>query len=76
MNTLRVNGIELATVDRGAGPPVVLLHGFPLDHTMWNAQVEALSKRHRVLAPGLRGFGRSGASDGTVLTGSQSATGS
>jgi len=76
MKTLRVNGIELATVDRGAGPPVVLLHGFPLDHTMWNAQVEALSKRHRVLAPDLRGFGRSGASDGKILTGSRSATGS
>lgn len=66
MKTFRINGIELATVDRGAGPPVVLLHGFPLDHTMWNAQVEALSQHYRVLAPDLRGFGRSETGDAKV----------
>ena len=64
MKTLLVGGIELALVDRGAGPPVVLVHGFPLDHSMWNAQIEALSKTHRVIAPDLRGFGRSRMSAG------------
>jgi 3-oxoadipate enol-lactonase len=66
MKTLTVNGIELATVDQGSGPPLVLVHGFPLDHTMWDAQVEALSGRYRVIAPDLRGFGQSGVTDGKV----------
>jgi pimeloyl-ACP methyl ester carboxylesterase len=45
-------------VDQGSGLPVVLLHGFPLDHTMWAAQIEALADVARVIAPDLRGFGR------------------
>jgi pimeloyl-ACP methyl ester carboxylesterase len=66
MNTRSVNGIELAYVDRGQGPPVLLVHGFPLDHTMYNAQIEALAGRHRVIAVDLRGFGQSGVTEGTV----------
>ncbi|NQT17040.1 MAG: alpha/beta fold hydrolase [Planctomycetes bacterium] len=66
MKTLNVNGIELAVVDLGSGPPVLLVHGFPLDHTMWDAQVEPLSAEHRVIAPDLRGFGRSGVTEGKV----------
>jgi 3-oxoadipate enol-lactonase len=53
----------LSYTDRGRGDAVVLLHGFPLDRRMWDAQVERLSQQHRVIAPDLRGFGRSGRSD-------------
>jgi 3-oxoadipate enol-lactonase len=53
----------LPYTDRGRGPALVLLHGFPLDRRMWDAQVERLSQHCRVLAPDLRGFGRSGNSD-------------
>jgi len=66
MKTQTVNGIQLAYVDAGAGRPVVLVHGFPLDHSMWKAQIGALSESYRVIAPDLRGFGRSGVSEGTV----------
>jgi len=66
MKTRTVNGVELALVDRGSGQVVVLVHGFPLDHAMWDAQVEALSARCRVIAPDLRGFGQSGVTEGTV----------
>jgi 3-oxoadipate enol-lactonase len=46
--------------DAGTGrPPVVLLHGFPLDARVWAAQREALAGTHRVVTPDLRGFGRS-----------------
>ena len=38
--------------------PLVLLHGFPLDSSMWQAQLTALSPERRVVAPDLRGFGR------------------
>jgi 3-oxoadipate enol-lactonase len=54
-----VRGTRLAFVDRGRGTPVLLIHGFPLDHTMWDPQVEALAAGHRVLVPDLRGFGQS-----------------
>lgn len=59
MKTAKISTGELAYIDRGAGQPVVLIHGFPLDHTMWGAQIEVLSNRSRVIAPDLRGFGNS-----------------
>ncbi len=51
--------VQLHYIERGAGQAVVLLHGFPLDHTIWEAQIEALSARWRVVAPDLRGHGQS-----------------
>ena len=66
MKRLRVNQTELATVDQGSGPAIVLVHGFPLDHTMWDAQIEALARQARVIAPDLRGFGQSGVTEGKV----------
>jgi pimeloyl-ACP methyl ester carboxylesterase len=53
----------LPYTDRGRGQPLVMLHGFPLDRRMWDAQVERLSDHYRVIAPDLRGFGRSARSD-------------
>jgi pimeloyl-ACP methyl ester carboxylesterase len=66
MKSLLVNGANLATVDRGSGRPVVLVHAFPLDHSMWDAQAAALASGWRVIAPDLRGFGESQVSEGTV----------
>ena len=68
MNTVNIGPIDLDVVDRGSGAPLLLVHGFPLDHTMWNAQIEVLSVRHRVIAPDLRGFGRSGSAGGEVTS--------
>src|SRR4029078_1560002 len=59
MKTAKISTGELAYIDRGVGQPVLLVHGFPLDHTMWDAQIEALCKHSRVIAPDLRGFGKS-----------------
>lgn len=42
--------------ERGA-PPLVLLHGFPHDRTLWSAVVPALGRATRVIAPDLRGLG-------------------
>ena len=66
MKTVHVHGIDLATLDQGVGPPVLLVHAFPLNHSMWHAQIAALAANHRVIAPDLRGFGQSGISEGTV----------
>jgi pimeloyl-ACP methyl ester carboxylesterase len=58
MKTVSTRSKEISYVDRGAGTPVLLVHGFPLDHTMWEAQIAALSSQARVIAPDLRGFGQ------------------
>jgi pimeloyl-ACP methyl ester carboxylesterase len=63
---LNVRGTELATVDQGSGTPILLIHGFPFDHAMWDEQIGALSARYRVVAPDLRGFGQSGVTEGKV----------
>jgi 3-oxoadipate enol-lactonase len=42
---------------RGSGPPLLLVHAFPLDGRMWAPQVEALGGRLQVVVPDLRGFG-------------------
>jgi pimeloyl-ACP methyl ester carboxylesterase len=56
--------VELHVVDQGHGNPVVLLHGFPELAYSWRHQVEALSGAgYRVLAPDMRGYGRSPAPD-------------
>ncbi|MDW4904774.1 alpha/beta hydrolase [Streptomyces sp. ADMS] len=39
--------------------PLVLVHGHPFDHTMWNPQIEEFSAIRRVIAPDLRGYGTS-----------------
>lgn len=46
--------------DWGQGEPVVLIHGWPLDHTMWEHQAVALAQAgYRVIAYDRRGFGKS-----------------
>jgi 3-oxoadipate enol-lactonase len=55
---------ECFYVDRGEGIPGLFVHGFPLDHTMWSAQIDALAPHYRVIAPDLRGFGESSTSAG------------
>jgi len=69
MKRIEIGGIELAVVDRGAGVPLVLVHGFPVDHSMWQGQIDGLAGDCRVIAPDLRGFGRSSVTQGAVTMG-------
>jgi len=62
----RVNDIQMAYTDTGIGRPVVLIHGYPFNRSLWNEQVTALSSSYRVIAPDLRGFGESDAAPGTA----------
>ena len=54
-----VAGTELQYEDRGAGPPVLLLHAFPLGLFMWDEQVAAFEETHRLVRFDYRGFGGS-----------------
>src|SRR5712671_5273270 len=52
--------IELYYEDHGSGPPVVLIHGWPLNGDAWEKQTAALlAAGHRVITYDRRGFGRS-----------------
>jgi 3-oxoadipate enol-lactonase len=56
-----VNGIRMAYSDRGKGHEgtLLLVHGFPLDRRLWSSQLSGLASQVRVVAPDLRGHGRS-----------------
>jgi pimeloyl-ACP methyl ester carboxylesterase len=45
---------------KGSGDPLVLIHGFPMDHAVWENLAEALHGQYRVILPDLPGFGDSG----------------
>ena len=63
MPTANLRGTTLHYVDRGDGQSLVLLHAFPVDLRMWEAQIAELSSRYRVIAPDFRGFGQSRSED-------------
>src|SRR5262245_11238673 len=56
-----VNGITIAYSDQGTGLPIVFLHAFPLNRTMWATQENALSSQFRIITLDLRGHGKSDA---------------
>lgn len=55
----RVNGVGLHYIDRGSGPPVVLIHGFGGHTFSYRRNIPALAGHHRVIAVDLMGFGYS-----------------
>jgi 3-oxoadipate enol-lactonase len=54
-----VNGGNLYYEIAGSGSPVVLIPGFTLDTRMWDSQMAAFSRKHRVIRYDLRGAGKS-----------------
>jgi pimeloyl-ACP methyl ester carboxylesterase len=64
---LDIHGIRLHVSSTGQGPAVLLLHGFPDTHRVWRKQIPVLAAAgYRVLAPDLRGYGRSDAPRGVA----------
>ena len=52
-------GVRFAGVTGGAGPPLLLLHGYPETHIAWRKVAPALACRHTVIIPDLPGYGAS-----------------
>jgi 3-oxoadipate enol-lactonase len=59
-------GLKLAVTDQGSGTPVLLLHPFPLDSTLFDREVELLAHERRVLTVDFPGFGQSPPPSGPV----------
>ena len=59
--TAPANGITINYVHGGAGPTLVLLHGYPQTWYMWRKVLPALAEHFTVIAPDLRGSGGSDA---------------
>jgi len=53
--------LDVHLYEAGAGPPVVLLHGWPQDAWCWRYVIPLLADRYRLIAPDLRGLGQTGA---------------
>ncbi len=65
VTTTAIPATEIYYVDAGQGQPIVLIHGWPLSHRSWEAQITALTKAgYRCIAYDRRGFGESGKPDG------------
>ena len=57
MKQLGVNGIEIAYIDEGKGPAVVIAHCSSASHKEWLPLIDTLKSDWRVLAPDLIGYG-------------------
>jgi pimeloyl-ACP methyl ester carboxylesterase len=56
MQTLHVNGYDMAYLDIGRGPPLVCVHGSLCDFRIWSPVLGPLTRKHRVIAVSLRHF--------------------
>lgn len=64
-STFRIGEVDLNVFDAGAGPTILLLHGFPDSLALWRRVIPALLEGgYRVIAPDQRGFGESSAPRG------------
>ena len=61
---IRLGDIEVGYTERGAGPPVVMVHGLAEDRQSWALAQERLAADYRILAYDLRGHGETEAGDG------------
>ncbi len=69
LKSIATSNRQLSVRDEGQGDVLLFVHGFPLDHSMWNAQVDHFAPTHRCLAVDLAGFGKSDISSGTLTMG-------
>lgn len=61
---LNANNIMIFTQGINKNTPIIFVHGFPYDHTMWNKTVDALKDKYYCVTYDIRGFGQSPAGSG------------
>ena len=58
--SIPVNNFDLSYDDIGEGNiPIIFLHGYPFDKSMWKGQLDFLKSTYRLIACDIRGFGKS-----------------
>lgn len=61
---IRSNGVTINLATAGQGPPLLMLHGYPQNHSMWHRVAPELARRHTVVCADLRGYGDSSKPEG------------
>ena len=59
MPAVSINNLKIYYKVTGKGEPILLVHGHPFDHTMWDPQIKSFSKLYQVITPDVRGYGKS-----------------
>src|SRR5882757_10251952 len=59
MPKLNRDGVNIHYEVHGSGPPLLLTHGYSSTSAMWQGQIEALSKQHKLVLWDMRGHGQS-----------------
>lgn len=59
MEKIIINDLQIAYERQGSGTPLVLIHGYPLDHHIWQDIAPLLDTHFDLILPDLRGFGQS-----------------
>jgi pimeloyl-ACP methyl ester carboxylesterase len=59
LRDVSIRGVRVRFVEAGAGPAVVLVHGYLASHSTWDAVIPELATSFHVIAPDLPGFGES-----------------
>jgi haloacetate dehalogenase len=62
---IRTGGATINVATRGAGLPLLLLHGYPENHRMWREVAPRLAQQYEVVCPDLRGYGDSSKPEST-----------
>jgi pimeloyl-ACP methyl ester carboxylesterase len=57
MQKFEIDGLKVAFIDEGNGPPVIFAHCSSASHRMWRPLIQKLKVRHRIIAPDLIGYG-------------------
>ena len=60
--------LELNYYEHGTGEAIILVHGLGEEGLSWRLQIQEISQHYRVIAPDLRGHGKSGHRDDEVIT--------
>ena len=62
--SIKTTDLSVFTTGNKNNPSILFIHGFPLDHYMWDAQVERFSDSNYCITYDVRGLGSSGVGDG------------
>jgi len=60
----QINGLAVYTYGNKKNTPIIFVHGFPLDNTMWKNQIKFLQKDYYCITYDVRGLGNSYVGDG------------